>query len=116
MNYLVLLLFTDSFFVAVTAVADLFLVVAVSDLADAETEDEVVSAATAAFPDSNPENYIFSCLAMRAKKPFNSKTVLHAKIYNVWRLLELLGRVIDFEAEKAHACEKRHKPPPQAVA
>ena len=50
-----LLLFTDSFFVAVTAVADLFLVVAVSDLADAETEDEVVSAATAAFPDANPE-------------------------------------------------------------
>ena len=67
MNYLVLLLFTASFFVAVTAVADLFLVVAVSDLADAETEDEVVSAATAAFPDSNPESYIFSCLAMRAK-------------------------------------------------
>ena len=64
-----LLLLTVSFFVAVTAVADLFLVVAVSDLADAETEDEVVSAATAAFPDANPENYIhvFSCLAMRAK-------------------------------------------------
>ena len=58
MRYLVLLLLlTDSFFVAVTAVvADLLLVAAVSDFADAETEDEVVSVATADFADSNPEN------------------------------------------------------------
>lgn len=47
-----LLLLTD--LVAVTAVADLFLVAAVSDFADAETEDEVVSVATAEFPDSKP--------------------------------------------------------------
>ena len=55
MNYLVLLLLlTVSFFVAVTAVADLFLVAAV--FADAETEDEVVSVANAGFPESIPEN------------------------------------------------------------
>ena len=50
-----LLILTDSFFVAVTAVADLLLVNAVSDFADAETEDEVASVAAAGFPDSDPE-------------------------------------------------------------
>ena len=60
MNYLVLLLFIDSFFVAVTAVADLFLVAAV--FADAETEDEAVSVATADLTDSIPENCKISYL------------------------------------------------------
>ena len=67
MNYLVLLLLTVSFFVAVTAVADLFLVAAV--FADAETEDEVVSVATADFPDSIPENCKISYLVLSKPKP-----------------------------------------------
>ena len=49
-----LLLLKDSFLVAAMAVADLFLVVAVSDFADAETEDEVVAVATADFTVEEP--------------------------------------------------------------
>ena len=56
MVLLLLLLLRDSFFVAAIAVADLFLVVAVSDFADAETVDEVVAVATNDFPDAEPED------------------------------------------------------------
>ena len=67
-TYLVLLLLLTDL-VAVTAVADLFLVAAVSDFADAETEDEVVSVATAEFPDSKPENHMMGYLAMSKAEP-----------------------------------------------
>ena len=95
MRYLVLLLLlTDSFFVAVTAVvADLLLVAAVSDFADAETEDEVVSVATADFADSIPENCISQytvCMPGGNHQPQKLKNrviLVHAKIYKAWKPL-----------------------------